>query len=52
MVGRGKKEKKPATSLAEEFSLHGTMVQVLSTVFSSKAAFVEEDEALIFSNAF
>lgn len=48
----GGERKKTATSLEVESSLRGTVVQVLSTVFSSKSAFVEEDEALIFSNAF
>lgn len=49
--GEGK-GKKTATRLEVESSLHGAVVQVLGALFSSKSAFVEEDEALIFSNVF
>lgn len=52
ILGRGGKGKKTATRLEVESSLHGAMVQVLGALFSSKSAFVEEDEALIFSNVF
>lgn len=51
ILGRGEKGKKTGTPVVVESSLHGTVVRVLSTVFPSQSACVEEDE-VIFSKAF
>lgn len=44
--GGGEKGKKTDTPVVVESSLHGTVVQVLSTVFPSQSACVEEDEVI------
>lgn len=51
---KNKKVSKPSNSSKgrSNLSMHSMMVQVLSIFFSYKPDIVEEDESLIFSNAF